>query len=352
MFLRVVEMGGFLGKQRERCFDIFKGINIILVVVAHSPLCNNELKRIIYCFHMPAFFWVYGAVYSEERHRKQGFLTVTFVKNKICRLAVPCVIWGVLYSCFSMELSLKNVLRIAYGNQKSFVAASSLSSLWFLPCMLLTVFGFEIVMDITDGQKDRRLVLIVIAIASAFFSSSLPSISFVYGYPCGLDAAPMGFALMACGYLFKQHIIKDKPKKTWIYFIYTLIACVGITISYRVNLEYIQINNVDMPSRSYGNMFLYLVAAFCGIFVTFMISFMIDYFGGMLANLLSMLGKITMPVFLIHKPVLIKLCEFITDKGLPRVTANILAVVGALLFSVIGALILQRKAPFLIGARV
>ncbi len=135
---------------RNISIDIFKGIAILLVVVGHSLFCVNEVKRIIYCFHMPAFFWIYGFEYCETRHRERGYLKASFISNKLFRLMVPYCIWGILYVVFSGNTSLSNIISIAYGNQKALVGAGSLSSLWFLPCMFLSVIGFEILLEVSS----------------------------------------------------------------------------------------------------------------------------------------------------------------------------------------------------------
>ena len=56
-----------MNNDRKQYVDIFKGIAIFLVVIAHSPICNNEVRRIIYCFHMPAFFFIYGVIIINEK---------------------------------------------------------------------------------------------------------------------------------------------------------------------------------------------------------------------------------------------------------------------------------------------
>lgn len=76
---------------------IAKGIGIILVVIGHfwpasSPAYWTELRRIIYTFHMPLFFFLSGWLYQ---HGKYPYRTL--VINKVQRLLYPFVSIAILF---------------------------------------------------------------------------------------------------------------------------------------------------------------------------------------------------------------------------------------------------------------
>ena len=344
----MMELSSENEKSRNISYDIFKGIAILLVVIGHSPLCANEVKRIIYCFHMPAFFWIYGLAFSETRHSERGFLTKTFLLKKIRRLMVPCFIWGILYMIVSGNGSIRNVLAIAYGSQKSFVYAGSLSSLWFLPCMFLSVIGFEILVMVLEGARYKEVWLTFIAAALACCSPYFPRLPM--GYPWSMDVAMMGLAFVIIGFLSKPFEDAQNGSKIYMAGVF-LTACFLLLSTYRFNLKFIPGNNVDMAGRNYGNVLLYLLGGFSGIQILIEASKFICRSTSMLAMGLSMLGKITMPVLFLHKPIVRWLCDSFLRIGIQNRIADIAAVTCTVAITVPLSILLVRYMPILAGER-
>ncbi len=130
--------------QRIKEIDIAKGIGMILVIVGHIN-ASEYLTRLIFCFHMPLFFFLSGVVHKRGN-----------IKKYFQQLIVPMLIWGfidlVIYSlCYSLPLNefliqLRNLLLGGAANSCKFEPAAAL---WFLPC----VFILKIIDDIPLNAK-------------------------------------------------------------------------------------------------------------------------------------------------------------------------------------------------------
>lgn len=74
---------------------IAKGIGIILVVIGHcsipgdQPAAWDELRKIIYAFHMPLFFLLSGFLYNSPKDSLSFDNYFSFIKKKSQRLLVP-----------------------------------------------------------------------------------------------------------------------------------------------------------------------------------------------------------------------------------------------------------------------
>lgn len=105
-------------------FDILKGILIVFVVIGHSQI-STELHRIIYWFHMPAFFLVNGYLSNNYTLNWDNIIT------KFKRLIIPYLSFSVvLYIIFQPEPIWKNFLRVILGgsiNTTSYSYPTSLS---------------------------------------------------------------------------------------------------------------------------------------------------------------------------------------------------------------------------------
>ena len=98
-------------KQRDISVDILKGIGIILVVVGHAN-CPQNLRNIIYSFHMPLFFICSGLFFSfKDADDFNGFLI-----RRIKRLYFPFVKWSVIFLLLHNVFFKIGILNGYYGN--------------------------------------------------------------------------------------------------------------------------------------------------------------------------------------------------------------------------------------------
>ena len=327
-------------KERNHTADIYKAICIFLVILGHAPLCQNDLKRFIYAFHMPAFFLIYGFLYSVPKHAQKGFFTKTFLVEKVKRLLIPCYICGLIYSLFSSSgISAKSILLILYGSQKAYSMADSLTSLWFLPCMFVSVVCVELFMQYEHVLRTWYIRAFIVCFLT-IISVVLPD--FRYGYPYSVDVAMMGILLIYLGYMATPLIKRITTLKT-----VSLVAISGVVLVScffvnLLNLNYISINNADMASRNYGNIVLYLFSGCMGSLAIYLISECVSRSKLLwFKNLLVFTGAHTLTILLLHKPLIIHLCHVASSLPIPHVITGFLSGICVFLLLAYGMKILK-----------
>lgn len=335
-------------KEREKYLDIAKGIGIVLVVIGHCPRDYNPLTQWIYTFHMPLFFVVSGMVWNKVSHEKRGFFNKRFILDKLRRLIIPCYIWGMFYMILNAvvhhSFSAVNIAYLIYGSQSGFSHADSLTSLWFFTCMFLAVCMFEIVQEKVSGQKNAKKILIVLSIVCAVLGLFIPRIP--GGYPWCLDISFLAAALMIWGYLGKNYF--KKIDKSTVLCLIAVISAAVLTLTFRINLRYVSINNVDMAHSCFGNPGLYLVDAAAGCICVLAVSRLLSNTKASL--LLCRLGRHTIPILLIHKLV-IRILERVLINKVSGILATCIEVVIAIAISEVFYCMTVKHMPILFGER-
>ena len=84
----------------------------------------------------------------------------------------------------------------------------------------------------------------------------------IIGYPWSLNVAFMALVLIIIGYILKLCLMKYpflKAGVPWIYCIIMIICLYVVLATFKDNLEYISLGNVDMASGNYGYLLLFLL---------------------------------------------------------------------------------------------
>ena len=357
-----------ISKQNRLCFvDYAKAFGIFLVVFAHSPynilyetMVGGGVKKLIYAFSMPLFFILYGITWKchydfKRNNIRDGLKYIWgFLKRKFFRLLFPAFLWGMIYAPFS----LKNIFFVLYGSQKSFVASGSLSSLWFLPCMFLACFMFELLMIFQINRKPWMQIIFAI-----FFSIIGFFISHIYrpqyGWLWSIDVAFMATSFILWGNVLKGVFDKISTKFSisicrFVYACIFILASILLIFTYRFNLPYLKISNVDLASGSYGNYFLFILDALAGSIAILSISKLIEILFHF--RFLQSIGKTSMAIFILHKPILLLLTSFLQNQAvfgflLPNTLIVFISVFIAFFFSYILGLFIRYYFPWMLGER-
>lgn len=335
--------------NRNASLDIAKGIGILLVVLGHCPYVWNPVKQWLYSFHMPLFFMISGLLWDKASHEKRGFLNASFVVKKLQRLMIPCYIWALLYfavNCIkARSFSFLKVAYLLYGSQAGFSKAGSLSSLWFFPCMFLTVCAFEGIQGLLIKRNVNQVVLLILAFFSAVASVFLPRLP--QGYPWCLDVSFAALAFMILGYLIKDSFSSVLRKRGYAITV-CLLGFLLLTLTFRFNLSKISINNADLAGRYFGNPLLYYFDAFCGSLFVLSLSDMLKN-AGKAGSLLAAFGRHTIPILVIHKPVVRAAAAVAEKLELHPILGVACGMVFALLVSEILYRLLSKRLPILFG---
>lgn len=340
--------------ERSEYIDILKAFAIFLVILGHAPLCHSGVKQFIYSFHMPVFFSVYGMTYSSLKHKEADFLTIPFIQKKIWRLILPTFIWAFGYtivnSVCAASFNPKYIMYVFYGSQASLKMAHSLSSIWFLPVMFLSVVFVEFIMDkinrISENKVVYNAIIAFLIFLLSIISYELPHLS--NGYPWGINIVPMAIACILLGFVLEDVSLYWKSNHIVVCLVATMSTCLTYLLC-KLNLQYIPLHNADMASGTYGNYFLYILNVFTGTLMMMSISHMISHI--IHSKILSFIGMNTLAIFLIHKPLIKWLCNISIRYGLGNWTLSILYSLIVLLICSLLAYWLNTICPEIIGRR-
>ena len=283
--------------NRVEWVDALKGFAIILIVFGHTiPYSNHlsSLQNYLVSFHVPLFFIISGLLYKEK---KETFLK--FFKRKFMTIMIPFYIFGLLYlipyyfwgnsvaeSLGKTNFNLiGNMLSLLYGTGRNEMLAQN-SSLWFLPCYFSTVCIQKIIdINIKDSLKNNIIISFMLFILGffiyKFFNITLPL--------C------LEIAIVMCGFVYfgkiiqKIKILENKYQKILI------IPFLGLGFVFHL------INgHVSCMANYYSHYYLIFVVS-----SLFSILGYVIFFKNYNNKMLSYLGKISLPILLLHKPIIL-----------------------------------------------
>lgn len=328
-------------QERINYIDIARAFAIFLVVLGHT-LTSGRIRTAVYAFHMPLFFIISGMLLKRKdaEFTEEDLLKV--LKKRTFSYYIPYLVWGLFYSALSMD----TLIKILYGTRKMLDQVKTLTSLWFLPTLLVASVISEIVLF--SIKKIHNHIAGVAGFCILFFAVGfgLPRIS-PYGYPMNFNVGCVAAGFMLLGYLLKNINI----------FCYRSVgSCAVITLIsilfFIVVFHFLPptIGKVAMYEGGYGNIPIFMANALMGSFSVISLACLFDriFTTNMLLNLV---GKNTMGILVIHKPIVEYGDKIVTAWGLSNNdihVALVITVIGCIL-SLFLTIIITRIVPELLG---
>lgn len=236
-------------RTRINYVDIMKGIGIVLVVLGHTML-TPDIKRYIYSFHMPLFFFISGYVFKN----KQSIKNTDFIKNKAKRLLIPYV----MFVLISMPLTIK---QLGINPQKiinSFLLYGETSwntPIWFLFSMFITSLIYFYIDKLNDNHKNS-IVIILVAIGFIMIKLNIK-------VPLQIISSLIGLAFFKLGNSHKKEKFTNFISKP---LIIILMGIIGGVVGVFFN------SNVNMVGNTYGNIIYFFIASITNIYFVMGIS--------------------------------------------------------------------------------
>lgn len=303
-------------KTRIKSIDIAKAIGIFLIVLGHT-LKFGELRKFIYAFHVPLFFFLSGLCFSKKSNS-------IFIKKKLLTIYLPYLIFALIsisiYSILGKYIGQTDLNL--FDNLKGMVYANpNLDNmqwnqpLWFLPCLMIQLILINFFENIITKRKNKKNIRIFIIMLCSVLGYIL---AFYKIYlPLQLEAALCMIIFTYIGIFIKGNKdkilknkiinkIKNNKLATLILFIISIIISI-ILVKNNITISVMQ--------DKYGNYLIYFIAATFLIADTMIISKFID---GLVKKqkLLSYIGQNTLFILLLHKfPILFfqELCPIINN---------------------------------------
>ena len=336
------------GKKRLRYIDFFKAIAIVLVVLGHINYANQGVKSWIYSFHMPLFFFASGLLLRSDRDLSLGD-SARFVWKRFQSVIFPYFLWAMVYSA----LTLPDLARIVYGSHQTLSGAGSLTSLWFLPTLFLSLLYFAVVRLVLK-DRFRLPVKLVLFVAAFALARLLPGIS--RGYPWCFDVSFCAFGFLLLGNvalppLKALYARFPGEKKGVLFWALVLILSFAGTLTYRLNVPHTG-SMVLMAEARYGSMPLFLLTAVLGIVFTMAAAVLLDILlpaEGKCPRAISLIGENTMALFVLQKPI-IKVFQKVFERvPVPSAIALVLTCIGTVICCCLIAVFLNRWLPTAVG---
>lgn len=282
-------------KNREEWLDVLKGLAIILVVLGHGPIFNEDLFDFIWAFHMPLFFLISGYTFHKKNSKE-------FFSNKWKRLMLPYFFTCVLLLFVALIQSIKNngliwlnirdvIIRWVwagiYGSCWSYdtpFKIYDIGAIWFLCTLFCASILFNYVVML---NSEHQLWLVAILVYLGINTKS-----FIW-LPWNLQSAMVAVVFMYIGYMTKMYGWLNNNNEN--------SHCVPIIILGIISM--IGIHNhsmVIMGNNSYTFGVLSLIIAISiSYFKTIISKFIVRYLKN-ISRFLSFLGKNTLIILCFH----------------------------------------------------
>lgn len=302
--------------------DSAKGMAIFFVVWGHiTYFLPNEIRVIIYSFHMPLFFFLSGLFLTKENSFMQ------LVKKRINSLLKPYFLYAILlllveyffylyYPPFYVPISLKGILTATF------------TSLWFLPSLFFSLIISFLILSIKKTSFKFLIVLLCVILGivnNIVFKQVFPHTFILPVLPCRIDVSLLSIPFVFMGCYFNK--IKQKIKINIVF----LVPSFLIFVFFEFFLTH---RSIDMYACDYSNFLLFYITAALGIFLIHDISLFLNT-----SILLNYLGKNSLHIYALHKifihPVqilLIRIFNIHTDNFLLSFLATILVIFLCILF--------------------
>lgn len=260
--------------SRLEWMDVSKGIGAFLVILGHFAI-NNKFAALIYCFHMPLFFFLSGTVFKIEKYAtfKQ------FAVSKFKSLLIPYLIFNVFIWIF-------NVIKILVCGQDTMLIAKRFIGIflgikmtdyygecWFISCMFVVQILAYFVVKFTSAKKNLICGSAIASLAIGWLYLSKIGIPL----PWGIETSFIALFFFLLGYcLGTDNLLYSKMS-----IVLFIPMIIGALVNYKLSGY-----RVEMFANQYGVFLIYVLVALCGIFATIAASKIVTN-----VKFLQMLGK-------------------------------------------------------------
>ena len=345
-------------RKRIEIIDIAKCITIFMVVLGHTAT-NDELLggnppilvKVLYAIHMPLFFFLSGLSIS-TKPLKNWSEWKSFLRKTVMTIGIPYLVWALIYCTFNFD----NLGWIMYGSWRALGKTATVTSLWYLSCLLIARIVVQIVICMVPhkkGSDDPHIAYVFVAAILMIIGVALPEIEI--GYPWCADVALVAAGCILLGIYFKKGLLKIAVQKGWVLFA-LLIASVGAFAGVTI-LVGDDFGVMMMCRGGYGNPLYALIFALLGGFAVLILAMIVKRMADEWLPIFSVthmlyMGQHTMGIFLIHKPMLQNIWLPAFQKiftGGADIVARLLATIVSILISLFLSQIVEYYIPELIG---
>ena len=321
--------------------DYFKGIGIILVVIGHNFL-PPDIRKWIYSFHMPLFFFVGGLTINPKRYKdiseftkkKAVGLLIPYVAINLCTIATWVVFNKILGSS---EVSLSTLLYgILYANNDKIPLLCGPS--WFIPTLFLSEVVFYILHSILDGNE-KLLLCASMALTVLGYIESVVMDGVIR--PWHFASVPVAMLFVTLGFIFAGTYKKDDyrgimERVSWKWI--AILLALGTWAGY-VN------GKVSFGGNNYKSMTLTIIASISLIYAIIFLSMKLPK-----NRFLSFAGRCSLIWLALHKTILFGI-RYIWPTTNKYYLASFKGMIVLFAIMIPLSFIINRYFPFFVGRK-
>lgn len=282
----VNQLSDINNKKRELCFDIAKGIGIILMIIGHCGIKNQYVRNFIYSFHMPLFFLISGYFFKYREDKE-------LLKRNFKRLIIPYIITClciIMYKIFRLLLD-KNFIEILETTKKwglaSLYGSGSyepfgiryIGAIWFLWGLFFSLYF----VNVTRKSKYQCLWIVIIAYIGYKTSQYI-------WLPLSIQAGMVASIFVYLGLLARKNDIFNKKISKLL--IWAIVLIVIFCTVYCGKLY--------MVKNYYKNGFLDIIGALSASFLCIKLSQVLEKRTNIIKKVLAVIGENSLIVLCLH----------------------------------------------------
>lgn len=269
----------FKNYRRDLAVDMMKGILILLVIIGHVTQIPEQVRHVIYSFHMPAFFMIAGFF-------QKPMLQMAVLKNGWHRLIVPFLFsWSMLlvYSIAVMVVRQRfhNDIFLGFLYPASAHVQAPTLVVWFL----LALFFCRLICNIVWNLRIRywyKFCIVISVSIGAIYLGGLIDLPFAFLQGCS------AVVFMVIGKMMYSYIKRYGIRWTFV------VLCGGL---WAFSVFY---GRVDMASFHYK---YYLLVVFGAMGATYLLYCMCKSIEGvvpLLSSIFAWLGQYSLIMMCVH----------------------------------------------------
>lgn len=318
--------------NRNRTFDIAKGLGIIFMVYCHAIEVYNHgfTFRFFYLFHM-AFFFILSGYFFKEKYALNFESVKNFITKRFKSLLIPYLFFNLLFLFLHnifLQINFLPSSQIFFDNLKTVVplqetipyySASDIlkhflwvillgkeelfvGTTWFLKVLFFIssgyLIGFYLINKLKISNKYKEFIKLTICILCLLvgYFLSLKDIQF---YKIG--------TMLSCAILYHIGTLFNKQKVNFNQYLVLIITTILLVIINIYNPKFFYISR-----NFYNNPLWFLSASILGYFWVISIAKILN-FENIISKIICYIGQNTIPILCLHliSFKIVTICEII-----------------------------------------
>lgn len=205
--------------QRIVWLDIAKALGIVAIVLGHT-IQGGLVKKYVYSFHVPMFFFLQGITFSVTKMEKRPF--PAYLKHRAKSMLIPYYFFAVISTLAVLTASVfitppaeANISpSIQLFSEILFGYCDANRPLWFIPCSFcVAVFGYGIVSMVNKlcvSQKNRCRLLMIVALLGCLALYVNDTYLHIYNLFWKADTAIQMLPFFIAGYIVMEFNVLEQ----------------------------------------------------------------------------------------------------------------------------------------------